>query len=334
VGIAPGAGYRIITANFMAQLVEASSEFGATGTDGGGATEGAIKKRVPVREMLKSLQGDTKALGDFIMVVNDLREDDTWPTVRVVWKSEDIDKAISGDKVLEAKLVRDLNMNLDGTPLGKLNFDSLENGIIVDFPVDIELQIGDQMKNLVGRVQTPYRPRIMKAVEQRLKDKGNVTREMQAGYYQEEAAKILDKPAQREIVSQAIRDMYAKSRIEELRQIPSRVLGSANVVVSDAFITGARYVSYDGPEGKPLYNLIITLNEEGRKRLWQFSKKRVGAQLLVTANGIPVAAPRISHALSQSELTVTQMQDRLLVEEAVSEINKSKEQAKIASASQ
>jgi hypothetical protein len=58
VGIDAGAGYRIITANFMAQLVEASGDFDSKDSDSGGATEGAIKKRVPIKELLQTLQGN------------------------------------------------------------------------------------------------------------------------------------------------------------------------------------------------------------------------------------------------------------------------------------
>jgi len=321
VGIDAGAGYRIITANFMAQLVEASGDFDSKDSDSGGATEGAIKKRVPIKELLQTLQGNEKALGQFIMVLNDMAEDDTWPTARIVWKAEDIEKALKGDKALAKKLEANLNMKLDGLPLSLLDFDAMENGIIVETPVAMQIPIGGKVKEVIGRVQEPYRPRIMKAIEARLKDKGNVTREMQAGYYKEEAEKILKQPKNREIVADSLKGMISKETAAKRIQNPTRVLGSASVIVSDNFITGASFREYKGPDNKPLYDLVITLNDEGRKRLWQYSKKRVGTQILITADGIPVAAPRIRHELEQGELTITQMQDRTLVEEAVDSIN-------------
>src|SRR5512144_2906444 len=73
VGIDPGSGYRIIVANNIAQLVQASDEFHATETEGGGAEEGAIKKRLPIKELIQSLQGNEEALGRFIMILNEIR---------------------------------------------------------------------------------------------------------------------------------------------------------------------------------------------------------------------------------------------------------------------
>ena len=212
-------------------------------------------------------------------------------------------------------------MKMDGLPLSILDFDSMENGIIIETPVPMSIPIGGEIKEVIGLVQEPYRPRIMKAIEARLKDKGNVTREMQAGYYKEEAEKILKSPKNREIVADSLKGMISKETAAKRTENPKRVLGSASVIVSDNFITGASFREYKGPDNKPLYDLVITLNDEGRKRLWQYSKKRVGTQILITADGIPVAAPRIRHELEQGELTITQMQDRTLVEEAVDSIN-------------
>lgn len=117
VGINAGAGFKIIVANQMAQLVEASDQFQGQESDGEGATSGSIKKRIPIREMLEVLKGNQDALGPFLMKVNDKDENDSWPPIRVEWTAERVRKALDGDKAEEAKLVHDLNINLDGTPL-------------------------------------------------------------------------------------------------------------------------------------------------------------------------------------------------------------------------
>ncbi|MDX2066107.1 MAG: hypothetical protein SFX74_10220 [Fimbriimonadaceae bacterium] len=321
VGVDLGNSYRIITANYMAQLVQASSDFEGKDSESGGVTEGAIKKRIPVKELLQSLQGNQKALGAFVMSLNGMNEDDTWPTERVIWTAARLQKALDGDPKSVAELERDLNIRLDGTPLPRLNFDAMENGIIVESPVTVKVNIDGVETDVTGMVQEPYRPRIMKTVENRLKDKGNITREMQAGYYAEEAKRILDEPKGREIVRDALARLIDKKLAAERAVVPQRVLRSATVVVSDRFITGAKFREYPGPDGKPMYDMTITLTEEGRRRLWQFSKKRVGNQLLITAGGIPVAAPKIRHELAQSELTITQMLDQNLVQDAVNSIN-------------
>jgi len=321
VGVDTGAGYRIIVANYIAQLVETSGGFEGNDSDTGGATEGAIKKRVPIREMLNTLKGDAKALGPFVMTLNEMNENDNWPTTRVMWKAEDLQKALDGDAALRKKLESDLNMRLDGTPLSTLNFNSLENGIVIDSPVRVTVNIEGKETEVVGRVLEPYRPRMIRAVEETYKEKGNVTREMQAGYYQQEAQRVLEDPSQRENIAESLKGRIAPKLAEDRAVAASKLLRSADIVVSDKFITGASYHTYKGPDGKPLSDLKIKLNDEGRRRVWQFSKKRVGDQLLLTVNGIPIAAPRIRHELAQSELTITQMQDRNLVEDAVNMIN-------------
>lgn len=321
VGIDPGAGYQIIVANQMAQLVQTQGGFGAKESDNGGADSGAIKKRVPVKEMLEVLQGSGKALGPFVMTLNDMSENDDWPSVRVVWTKEQIQKALNGDKALQAKLEHDLNMHLDGTPLSQLSLSSLANGIIIDTPVSVIVNIDGKQTPVVGRVQEPYRPRMIRAVEESYKDK-QVTPDMIKGYYAAEAMKAL-KDKDREIISDSLKDRISDRLAKEREETPERVLKSATIVINDSLITDARYKGYDTTNGK-MFDLTIDLTDEGRRRLWQFSKGRVGTQLLLVTDGIPIEAPQIQHELAQGELTVTQMPDEVLVRETVDMINEKK----------
>jgi preprotein translocase subunit SecD len=74
-----------------------------------------------------------------------------------------------------------------------------------------------------------------------------------------------------------------------------------------------------------LHDLTINMTEEGRRRLWQYSKSRVGTQLLLIADGIAIAAPRIQHELAQGNLTITQMRDEVLLRDATDMLNKKSE---------
>lgn len=320
VGLDAGAGYRIVVANQIAQLVQSSGGFGSSETSEGGATEGAIKKRLPIKELLQTLQGNTEALGKLIMSLNDIREDDTWPTIRVVWRAEDLKKAIAGDPKLHAKLVSDLNIELDGKPLATLRPSSLENGIMVDSPVAVKVNVSGKLVSMVGRVQEPYKPRLMKAIEKALSDK-NVTNTMMMGYYAEYAEKDFKSASQRENVANTLLDIISDKKARERAEAPERVLRNANVVVNESFISKAGYETYDTNDGKKAFNLNVELNDEGRKRLWKFSKTRVGSQLLLVANGVAIAAPKIQHELAQGDLTITQMHDEVLVRDAVDMIN-------------
>lgn len=318
VGIDPGSGYRIIVANFVAQLVQASDNFGGSDSNEGGPTEGAIKKRIPIKEMLAVLRGDEKALGAITMTMNDMKED-ALPPIRVLWSATDIRKAIDGDKGLRTKLENDMNVHLDGTPLDKVRPASIENGIVIEAPVKVHVNLAGQVKEVVGSVLEAYKPRLILAVEARYADK-NYNRNMQAGYYEEEAKAVLANPATRENVQQTLLDRISEQTGAE-RAIPvERILKSATIVVNESHITKASYTSYDTNDGERS-DLTIDLTDEGRRRLWKYSHDKVGTQLLLIADGVAIEAPRIRHILAEGELTITQMRDKTLVRDAVDMIN-------------
>ena len=324
VGINPGAGYRIIIANDVAQLVQTQGGFGGKEEGAQGATEGSIKKRVPMRELLGVLRGDGKMLGPFVMRMNDKEEKEDWPPVRVVWTKADLERAMGGDPKLKARLERDLNVRLDGTPITPLNRNSLENGIFVQEPVEMTLNVNGKDTVVRGTTIEPYKPSLIRATEAHYQDKANVDNAMIAGYYADEAKNAMEKPAARENVAATLKGMISKEKMESMLGIPRQLLTNATVVLNEDSITDASYKSYKSNEGKTMCDLTVDLNDEGRKRLWKFSKDRVGSQILLIADDVAIAAPRIEHELALSEFTVRQMPDEVLVREAVQSIKGSK----------
>ena len=324
VGINPGAGYRIIIANDVAQLVQTQGGFGGKEEASQGATEGSIKKRVPMRELLGVLRGDGKMLGPFVMRMNDKGEKDDWSPVRVVWTKADLERAMGGDARLKAKLEHDLNVRLDGTPVTPLNRNSLENGIFLQEPVEMTVNVNGKPTVVRGETLEPYKPQLIRATEAHYADKANVDNAMIAGYYADEARSAMAKPAGRENVAASLKGMISKEKMETLLEIPRQLLSNATVVLNEASITDASYKSYRSNEGKTLCDLTVDLNDEGRKRLWKFSKDRVGSQILLIADDVAIAAPRIEHELALSEFTVRQLPDEVLVNGAVKSIQGSK----------
>jgi hypothetical protein len=322
VGIDAGLGYSIIVANQMAQLVESDGGFENPGGAEGGAESGAIKKRIPVREMLGALQGDQEALSRFVMLMNDIRENEKWPTVHVMWTMERLEEAFESDGPARQELERDLNVRIDGTPLPSLRPSSLANGIIIDFPVEMKVNVGGEMRTLIARVKQPYKPRLMSTVEQQLQDK-RVTTDMQAGTYATEARIVMDDPEMRERVSETIRSVYSAGNQQYLAKAPSRLLESAEVIINEGHITKASYRGYDVSDGKR-YDLSVDLTDEGRKRLWKYSINEVGSQILLLVDGIAIAAPRIQHPLTQSQLSIKGLPDEVLVSDAADAMNKSR----------
>jgi hypothetical protein len=320
VGLDPGAGYMVLVVNQMAQLVQGEGDFKSSDNGGEGPTEGAVKKRIPIREMLGAFNGDPKSIGEFVRIMNDIKQDENWPVNAVVWTSEDLERAFNGDKKLAAKLERDINLKLDGTPLSQVRSAALYNGILVDFPVSLTIKARDETREVVGRMQLPYRPKLLKAVEQDLAGK-TVDLPMIAGTYAEAARKQLDDPSLRENVVASIQKLYSEQNLKSLRSAPERVLGSAEVIVNEQHVIGAESREQDAGD-KKRYDIKVRLTDEGRRRLWKYSMDRVGSHVMLIVDGIAVAAPKISHELTQDELTIAGMTDPVLVREAVDALNR------------
>ena len=330
VGVDLGRGFKIVVANQMAQLRQVTAEdsmkegsAGVGGNDREDSGDSSGKKsRVPMREMLGAMQGNEQALSRFVMILNNIKENDL-PPERVYWAASDIQKALDGDPKLKQKLVNDLNIQLDGTPLPELRVKSLEDGIVIQVPVPIKVNVGGVQKTLTATLLKPFKPKLLSIVEYRYEQKANADKTMQIGYYLEESQKILSNPKSKEDIASELRGTYSQSVFTELAESPERVLRSAKIIVNDTMIKKASYNTYAASTGK-LHDLSVELTSEGSDRLWQYSKNRIGTQLLLVANGVPIAAPRIRHELSQSSLDITQMPDEVLVREAVDAINKHK----------
>ncbi len=329
LGVDTGAGFKIVVANRMAQLRETSGESFRKGSRSGGdddrdsrSDSSSRKSRIPVSDMIGALKGDEEKLSKFVMTMNEIT-DEKLPPERVYWEASDLEKALNGDQQLKDKLIKDLNVQLDGTPLPELRMRSLEDGIVLKLPVPIHVSVNGGSKTMYATVLRPYKPRLMQAVEQRYEDKAVVDTQMRVGYYIEESKKLLASPKDREIVSDTLKGMLDKREVEKLAVAPEHVLSSVQVVVNDSMINAAQYRPYDTPSGK-MYDLTVDLTNEGSDRLWRYSKDRVGTQLLLIAGGMAIAAPRIGEELAQRSLEVKQLPDEGLVRDAVDLINRAK----------
>lgn len=322
LGVDTSKGYRILVQNQTAKLVYGGSDkFGPGSMDEGGGD--AEKKFIPIKEMLQGLQGDIKGLSYFVRRLNDI-DDDALPPDAKVWKYEDIEKAMSGDEDLKKKLVNDLNVNLDGTPIAQVSKSALYNGIIVDTPVPMDVQVGDERKTLVARVSQPYMPTFMVSVQNRLKDKFANDEIIRTEYTV--AAKLLSEgELPKEDVAASLKRLGDRSKI--MGKFPQEILDSITPALNENQIVNARYTTEDTSKGKR-YVLVLDLTDEGRKRIWQFTRNRVNSQLLVTVNGVAIAAPYVAHGIADNEITVRGLEDESLLEDAVATINQAKRTTK------
>jgi hypothetical protein len=319
-------GYHIVVANGIAQLIQSSNQqFGAgdenPDQDTGGNDSGD-KKRMPLKEMLETMQGKGESVGRFVAVLNDMKDEDL-PATRVYWTKADIVKALQGDAALRAKLERDMNTSLDGKPLAEFRPSTFETGIVIKLPVTINVTTPQGKKPVTGDLLYPFQTTLMKALYQRVKEVPNLTSTTLAGYYAEVAKIALANPGRLQNVSEALNQIISEQNVAGLTQLPQDVLDSISVIANDSMIESASYTPEDTTRGT-VYNMDIKLTEEGRNRLWQYSRNNVGTQLLLVTDGIAIAAPKVGDELAQTNLTIERLPDETLVKQAVDIINSSK----------
>ena len=314
-------GYHIVVANGLAQLVQSpNGTFGNDSNDTNDSDDsGADKKRVPLKELIETLQGNSAAVGQFVATLNDMKQEDL-PAVQVAWKSADVLKAIAGDNTLKTKLEEDLNTHLDGTPLPEFRPKTFQTGIVIHVPVTMDVTTTDGPKEVTGDLLMPFQTTLMRALEARVKDEANLDEHKLSGFYAEVGKSYIDQPTRRQKVGDGLKQLLSKTNIDSLTQLPQTVLDSVQVLVTDSMMTHASYTREDTTKGT-LYNINIDMTDEGRKRLWKYSKDHLNDQLLLVDQGVAVAALKVGTELAQSNVVIQNMPDENIVQNAVNDIN-------------
>lgn len=317
IGIAPGRNYQIIVANQVAALTYGeSASFEAPDKDSeAGETTG--RKRVPIRELVLSLQGDREAFTKLLMKMNDLQEE-TLPPEDRIWDAEDVRKALAGDAALADRLTKALNVTFDGQPLRTLDRGALFDGIVIRTPITMTVTVGGKATELVGYVRQPYRPGLMRSLEKQIEEKGDLNDGVLGGYYRELAQPIWDGEQKGENVRGQLESRIAPRELKQLEAGPRRIIESAEFVINEDHIRNATYEEVGSGRDRR-FNLRLDLTEEGRLRLWQYSRKpgKLGSQLLLVVDGIPIAAPQVDTELSGGQVTIKGLPDETLVKDAV-----------------
>lgn len=314
-------GYRIIVSNGIAHLTELrpDAEGGFENpTDDQREIENA--PRLPIREMLASLRGDTESLGDLTMSVNKLSSDDI-PVDPVVWKAEDIQRALGGDAALRKQLEKDLQTTLEGMPLPVVSKRALDKGILIESPVDVAYIVEGQKERLTCRIREPYMTRFVMAVQNGLKEKFEQPDHLIAGIYRQEAQSILSGKQPPEDVARSLQARFDPERLQSLAAKPSRILSACNVLVNQDHVAGISSQCSTNALRTDDCTITLGLTDEGKMRLWKYSHENLGFQLLVTVRGVAVAAPRIQTELSSNEVKLTQLPSKSLVQETVDLVN-------------
>ncbi len=342
VGVNTGKGYKVLVSNQVAQLVELENgvdNFGNEDIEAATSEQSlGSKRRVPLRDMLESLQGNEASLGRLVTALNDTLRNAEMPAIEVIWTAEDLVKALDGDPALTAKLEKNLNVHLNGTPLDEIRPSALRDGIVILAAVPINVSVGGVQSKMLAPIKLPFRPEFAKLVENNYKEEVSPSADMIRGFYVQEARKLADdKRGQQDIIG-ALRDRINPDvLVLQFAANPNRILENSSVVLTEEFVENASVVETETKRGRKLYNLLLNLNEEGRKRMWQFSRKgtinttavrtegkakQELLQLLVIYDGVAIAAPRIRHELAQSEISISQIPEKGLVNETADALNK------------
>lgn len=327
IAVNPGSGYRIIVSNQVAQLAEVDeNEFSTddAGKDGNDMNTVA-KKKLPIREYLKSLNGDGAALGKLIESLNDIKADEI-PATAPTWKAADIRKAIAGDAVLKTKLEQDLNTKLNGMPLERFSMNSLSSGISIEIPITMEVPVGDKVVPVECVVREGFKTQFASTVEKKLLEKFRSSDEY-IGIYQQYANWLIEgKPVegvtlQKEDVVKSLESRFSEQRKKLLQEKPSKVLSKAFVLANESQMTSASFVTLTSESRKISSDITINMTHEGHFRLWKYSRQNPGFQLLFVVDGVAVAAPRIGSELAQSSVTIKRVGSELLAKDSVDRIN-------------
>lgn len=314
MAIRPEAQVKLVVANRMAQIVEASGDFQGQETEGGGATSGAVKKRIPVKELINVLNGEADAIEEFMVRMRD--KDESSDSMKPVdWNEADVLAAIKGDAVKRAKLEKDLNCKLDGTPLPDLNLKAYFDGIAVHVPITLQLAHA-KGTTLVGTDVVVFRPRFMlqfyKNMETKFYDKAKLQT------YYKNFLKDYKEPF-RSVEESLIPTLKRVSESDEMKQI-KRIAENTVILANDSMITGAEMIT-NTSTSDVTYDLKIFLTKEAKDRLWKFSSEG-GERILVVADGVPIAAASIGTELASQELLIRQISDKTLLEDAVKLVRK------------
>ena len=218
---------------------------------------------------------------------------------------------------------------MNGSPVDQLSTAALANGIIIETPAPVRVRVGGDMKTLHARIKRWYETKLVSTTAGKYKEIFDVTKEAKLGYYM---ATAQDEKAsgKKEDVKGSLEAMLSPAGFQEAVDRAELILSSAEVVLTDVDIEKASVSpsSIGDNEGKSkssvMFDLDIRVNDDGRLRLWKYSKMHPHDQLLLVSNGVAIAAPRIRQELMTHDLTIVQMPDEGLVRQAVDTINNKK----------
>ena len=312
IAIGNGAGVKILTANRMVQVVEASSGFSGDSGQDGGTESGSIKGRIPVKELLAVLGGDAGAISGLLERIEKKDDSEAPSEDAPLWSANDLKKALDGDPALQKKLEADINATLDGEPMPALNTTAFYSGIRIECPVQLDIENASQ-KPLEGVSIKTYKTRFVTELYKKLESTFYDAKGLQDRYnlfIKEKGDAINESP--RKNLSALLKSAQTETRYQKAM----RVASNTKVIVGQPMVESASW-SEEGADKDKTYTLKLKLTEEGANRLWKYSTEHPSDKIIVISKSVAIAAANVGTALNSRELVIKQIADRALVEEAV-----------------
>lgn len=319
-------GYHIVVSNGVARLEIGEAGTFANPSNPGGSGGGLV---IPIKGLIGALQFDAEKAVELVTALNSIRYD-MEPLEDRIWKREDLLAALESPGALRNRLEYDLATRLDGKGVERVNWDRLTTGIWVEMPVDIVVPSQDGTRTITAIVRLAYKSRLASAAEanlQRYYERPFVNRELTPspqtieGVYTE--ALELAEQQGFEDVSTNLRRLVSGEHAAKLAEPVNKLLSEVAVLVTDETITDASLKDYPDGEGGKLYSLILEVTQDSRDRLWQYTYRLPGSQLLLVSNGVAIAAPAVQHQMKYSTVEIVGIAEQKLATEALGFIESS-----------
>jgi hypothetical protein len=312
-------GYHIVVSNGIARLtVGEPSEFGRPESlDSGSGTT------IPMKGLIGTLRFDPEAAEELVAAMNGI-DYEILPLENRVWTTDRIEAALTSGKDRE-KLEYDLATTLGGRGIERVNWDRLTTGIWIEVPVPLAVPAAGGTQEVVARVRIPFKTRIANSAYTYFRgvlERGGLGEDLTptsatiSGVYNQ----ALD-DAERlgaEDVGAALRRVYSEERLSALAEPVLKVLNEVEVLVTEATIADAELNATPREDSKgDTYSIRLETSGDSRDRLWQYTYRRPGSQLLLISNGVAIAAPVVRHQIKYSTVEITGIGDKKLAEEAL-----------------
>lgn len=317
------AGEKIIVANGIAQLVQDEGG-GFESREQDGQPVGATGAKIPMAALVSTLQGSAEGLEELVMALNKI-EHEILPDERYTWDASDIRKALDGDSALQAKLENDLNTTLSGEPTSTLSRETTFSGIWIRVPISVTVLVANESRTVDSTVALNYTTELVRRVQRHdsVRNKFDVDGSTLSFVYEEVWGSLRGSPAAD--VRRSLERFIDPERSRTLSSPAERLLARVNVLVTDIEIEGVSLEEFPRADGKGnSYTINLELNRNGRDRLWQYTRKNPGCQLLFVVDGVAIAAPVVQHEMKYYTAAIKNILEEDLAREAVDLIKNSK----------